>query len=62
MTNSKGAKVWAGLQSYKSDADATKLSYTALKTDANAALDGNGDGVILFRWGLSQILDFLSLG
>lgn len=62
VTNSKGAKVWAGLQSYKSDADATKLSYTALKTDANAALDGNGDGVILFRWGLSQILDFLSLG
>ena len=61
VTNSKGAKVWAGLQSYKSDADVTKLSYTALKTDVNAALDGNGDGVIIFRWGLSQILNFLSL-
>ena len=60
-TNSKGAKVWVGLQSYKSDADVTKLSYNALKTDSQAALNGNADGVLMFRWGLSQMLDFLSL-
>lgn len=61
IANSKGASVWSGIQSYKSDADVTKLSYTALKTDAQAALNGNADGVIIFRWGISQMLNFLSL-
>lgn len=60
-TNSKGAKVWGGIQSYKSDADVTKLSYSALRKDSQAVLDGNGDGLIIFRWGLSQLLEFFSI-
>lgn len=60
-TNSKGAKVWSGIQSYKSDADVTKLSLSALKKDSQAVLDGNGDGIIIFRWGISQLLEFFSI-
>ena len=60
-TNTKGAKGWGGIQSYRSDDDLTKLSYSELKKDSQAVLDGNGDGIVIFRWGLSQILNFLSL-
>lgn len=60
-TNSKGAKVWGGIQSYNSDDDVTKLSYSALRKDSQAVLDGNGDGLVIFRWGLSQLLEFFSI-
>lgn len=60
-TNSKGAKVWGGIQSYKSDDDVTKLSYSTLRKDSLAVLDGNGDGLVIFRWGLSQLLEFFSI-
>ena len=62
VDNSKGAKIWAGLQSYVSDDDVTKLSISALTTDAKNAMAGNADGVILFRYGISNNLDFKSLG
>ena len=60
-TNSKGAKVWGGIQSYRSDDDLTKLSYSELRKDSQAVLDGNGDGIVIFRWGLSQLLEFFSI-
>jgi len=59
--NSNGAKVWAGLQGYVSDDDVTKLSQSAMKTDAQAALSGKATGVIIFRWGLTSYIDFKSL-
>ena len=61
VDNSKGAQVWAGLQGYKSDSNVTKLSASAIKTDAQAALDGKAPGVIIFRWGVTNFVDFSSL-
>ena len=61
VDNSKGAQVWAGLQGYKSDSSVVKLSASELKTDAQAALDGKAPGVIIFRFGVSNLLDFKSL-
>ena len=61
VDNSKGAYVWAGLQGYKSDNDVTKLSASAIKTDAQAALNGKAPGVIIFRWGVTNFVDFTTL-
>lgn len=58
VENSPKAQVWSGLQSYKSDSDTTLLSISELTADANAAMDGSAKGVILFRYGLSNLLDF----
>ena len=56
--NSKGAQVWAGLQAYKSDDDTTKLSTSELTGDYQAALNGRASGVMIFRWGLTNFIDF----
>ena len=61
VSNSKGAQVWVGLQTYVSDDDTTKLSASSLKTDILAALNGNANGVVLFRYGLSNSVAFKSL-
>ena len=61
VDNSKGAQVWAGIQGYKSDNDVTILSASDIKTDAQAALNGNAPGVIIFRWGVTKFVDFNSL-
>ena len=61
VDNSKGAQVWAGLQGYKSDGEVTILSASDIKTDAQAALNGNAPGVIIFRWGVTKFVDFKSL-
>ena len=60
--NSKGAKVWTVLQAYKSDDDVTKLSVSELTTDAKNAVSGGSDGVVLFRYGLSNFINFNELG
>ena len=59
--NSNGAKVWAGLQGYASDDDVTKLTSTSIKADSQAALNGKATGVIIFRWGVTNFVDFKSL-
>ena len=56
--HSKGAKVWTGLQTYKSDDDITILSMNAMNKDARAAFSGGASGLILFRWGLTNYIDF----
>ena len=61
VDNSKGAKVWVGLQSYKSDSDNTKLSKSELAEDALAALSGKSSGVVIFRWGLTNFVNFTNL-
>ena len=60
VNNSKGAAVWSGLQSYVSDNNAVALSESALTADIQAAISGKAKGVILFRYGLSKILNFNS--
>ena len=60
VENSKGAAiVQAGLQIYKSDDDIAKLSLTELNGDAKAAINEDANGVILFRWGLSNSPNFI---
>ena len=61
VQNSNGAKIWSGLQSYVSDDNPTKLTYTELFGDAQTVLDNGADGVISFRFGLSQYLNFNDL-
>ena len=61
VQNSNGAEVWSGLQAYVSDDDTTKLLATELTNDAQTCLDNGADGVMLFRFGLSNFIDFNSL-
>ena len=61
VKQSKGAKIWAGLQTYKSDWNLKKLSYKSLMKDAKNAKKGGAAGVVLFRFGLSALLNFKKL-
>ena len=61
VKKSRGAKIWAGLQTYKSDSNIKKLSYNALFKDAKNAKNGGASGIVLFRWGLSKLLNFNKL-
>lgn len=58
VKKSNGAKIWTGIQTYKSDEDVTKLSSGALMKDADAAAMGGAYGVILFRFGLINYINF----
>ena len=55
---SKKAKIWAGLQAYGSDSHIVKLSANELKNDAKAAAQGGAEGIILFRYGICNFVDF----
>ena len=61
VKKSKGAQVWAGLQSYKSDSNIKKLSYNQLFKDAKYAKKGGASGIAIFRWGLSALLNLNKL-
>ena len=54
VKQSKGAQLWAGLQSYKSDNDVSKLSQSELIKDARAAKSAGATGIVLFRVGISH--------
>lgn len=55
---SKGAQIWTGLQSYKSDSNVKRLSSSALISDSDYAGFGGATGVILFRHGLINYFNF----
>lgn len=61
VQNSQGAEVWSGLQTYLSDENPTKLTYTELFGDAQTVVDNGADGVMLFRFGISNFLNFKDL-
>ena len=61
VDNSKGAKIWSGLQGYVSDENTAKLSSSAIKKDSQAAINGGASGVIIFRWGVTNFVNFNSL-
>jgi len=58
VKQSKKAKIWTGLQTYKSDSKLNKLSAKELMGDADAAALGGAYGVILFRYGLINYINF----
>ena len=61
VDNSNGAQVWTGLQAYRSDDDITRLSVSELTGDAQASLNGGARGVVMFRWGVTNFINFNSL-
>ena len=58
---SNGAQIWTGLQTYNSDDDPTPLSYDEVFNDAQLSFNSNANGVILFRIGVTKLLDFNKL-
>lgn len=58
VERSSGAIVWAGLQTYKSDSNLAFLSIKELTGDAKAAMNGGASGLVLFRWGLTNFIEF----
>ena len=61
VDNSNGAQVWTGLQAYRSDDDVTRLPVSELTGDAQASLNGGGRGVVMFRWGVTNFINFNDL-
>jgi hypothetical protein len=61
VDNSNGAQVWTGLQAYSSDDDVTRLSMSELSGDAQASLNAGARGVVMFRWGVTNFINFNSL-
>jgi len=55
------AKIWSGLQSYKSDDNPTALSSTEILNDAKTCISNGAKGIMLFRYGLSVNVNFNSL-
>lgn len=58
VSQSNGARIWTGLQAYQSDDNVKRLSHSELLKDARAAMNGGAKGVILFRIGVTNLLDF----
>ena len=58
VKQSKKAKIWTGLQSYRSDAKLKKIPAKELMSDADAAALGGAYGVILFRFALFNYINF----
>lgn len=61
VDNSNGAQIWTGLQAYASDDDVTKLSVSELTGDAQTSLNAGAKGVVMFRWGVTNFINFNSL-
>ena len=55
---SSKAKIWTGLQSYRSDAKLNKIPAKELMGDCDAAANGGASGIILFRFGLFNFINF----
>lgn len=52
------AKIWSGLQSYKSDDNPTQLSASELQKDIKTCLNKGAQGAIIFRYGISPNINF----
>lgn len=59
--NSGGAQVWGGLYGYYSDTNLNRLSVAELTTDCKSVLNGGGDGIAIFRWGITNLFDLLGI-
>ena len=55
------AKIWSGLQTYKSDDNPTQLSAKELLADSKTCLKNGAKGAILFRYGICPSINFTSL-
>ena len=55
---SEMSNVWSGLQAYRSDDDPTILSSDELSDDISTCMSNGACGVLLFRYGLSPVINF----
>ena len=58
VKHSKKSKIWVALQSYYSDSNTKKLPLNDITSDSVAVRTGKGHGVMLFRYGLSEYVNF----
>ena len=58
VSQSNGAQIWTGLQTYKSESNTAKLPQSQLLKDAKAAKEGGAKGAVLFRIGISCNFNF----
>lgn len=58
ISNSNGARIWTGLQSYVNDNDLSHLTMNQINADIRAAIDSKASGVVIFRFGVSEDIDF----
>lgn len=61
VETSNGAAIWVGLQTYASDSNVTKLPVSELFNDAQTAYNAGASGVMMFRWGVTNFIDFNKL-
>lgn len=61
VINSGDADVWCGLQIYESDNNITSLPVDEIMKDKDYAFNGGAEGIIFFRWGMSDELDHKKL-
>ena len=61
VDNSNGAQIWSGLQAYRSDDNIAKLPVSELSGDSQACLNAGARGVIMFRWGVTNFINFNDL-
>ena len=61
VRNSEGAQIWIGLQTYGSDSNQVPISTSELFADAQAAMDAGANGVVMFRFGLTNFINFNDL-
>ena len=61
VNNSGNAEIWVGLQTYRSDDNIQKTPADELIKDGELGFEGNGKGVIYFRYGMNQELDHKKL-
>ena len=55
VKNSKGANIWGGIQSYYSDNNVKKLPIKSLTADCKATTNSGASGVVVFRWGITNV-------
>lgn len=61
VSQSNGAQVWSGLQGYYSDSNPKSLPASTLINDADYAGFGGASGIIIFRYGLFNLINFSNL-
>lgn len=62
IANSGGAEVWGGgLYAYHSDEDKTRLTVAELTEDCKSVLNGGGNGIVIFRWGIANLFNLLGI-
>lgn len=61
ISMSNGAEIWTGLQGYYSDDYVKSIPVSSLSNDIDHASMGGARGIIIFRYGLFNMMDFSTI-